>query len=373
MAIRLGLFGGLLFGLLALSAPAHAADDPLDGAAVTYQVPVEAPTGQVQILSLGVADLPAPNLIGSERFVHMRLAAENRHDPRAWLLDARDQFLDLPDGTPLPPRFAEASTGGASAQLVLAPGKRGYLDLFYPVVGGFDPRSTSLTWRVRRGEDSIVARTVFERMPDADLEYGHYRPAQYEGGHLVFGATWCSPWYGSWSDSLRPYWPYRRYRYGHRPGGFAVSSGHSRWNYQRESAPVASDTVGSRWRGGSGGKAIAPPAPASRPSGVASPVPIDLAPIPPAPDRSRWRWRTEHVEMQPTGDGSFSDSARVSGSWSSTDSSPSRPDRSPSPPPSPSPSPSSDSPSTPSSSSPPPSSPPPERSSSDSVGSRWRR
>src|SRR5215207_8166733 len=120
-----------------------------DAVSISYAVPAEGPTGEIQVLSLGVADLPRPSLIGTERFVHIRLAAHNQYDPEPWVLDAREQVLDLPDGSSLPPRFAESSEGGA-AYLSLPAGARGYLDLFFTLQDGFDPTWTSLTWRLRR-------------------------------------------------------------------------------------------------------------------------------------------------------------------------------------------------------------------------------
>ena len=301
-AIRLGLFGGSLLGLIfAVSASAHAADDLVAGASVTYQVPVEAPQGEVQILSLGVADLPVPSLIGSERFVHMRVAAHNRQDPQAWVLDPRDQFLDLPDGTPLAPRFAEASTGGAATPLVLTQGKRGYLDLFYPV-GGFDPRWTSLTWRIRRGSDLIVARTVFERLPDTGWRLRtlparavRRRPSVLRRD-LVFAVArvlvrLASPLLAVLRLSLRP-----------PAGGLRRLRRRFTVELPPREHPRPAETVGSRWRGlPSGRPAMAPPA-GAQPSTASPPTPVVNDPPAPPGDRSRWRWQLEQVLVQPPGD-----------------------------------------------------------------------
>src|SRR5216110_1985175 len=115
-SFRKGILSTLVGVGLALLPPgvAVAAEPfPSPGAAVGYSVPVAAPTGDVQVLSLGAADLPVANLIGTERFLHVRLAAVNREDDRAWILDARDQLLLLPDGTRAAARHAVASGGAA--------------------------------------------------------------------------------------------------------------------------------------------------------------------------------------------------------------------------------------------------------------------
>jgi hypothetical protein len=251
--------------------PARADEPPPEGAAVGYAVPVEAPTGEVQIVSLGIADLPRPSRIGTERYVHMRLAAHNQTDALPWVLDSRDQLIELPSGATLPPRFAESSNPASAAHVVLPPGQRGYLDLFFQVEDGFDPAWASLVWKVRRGSGMIVARTVFERLPDPDALYAHYWPSQYFGGTLLFGAVWCLPGWG-WplADSLRPWSHYRRYRYHRHAGGFAVSDGHTRWHYHRGRPRGASDSVGQRWRGPTD----------RRPPVIARPAPADPAPRP---------------------------------------------------------------------------------------------
>ena len=376
-----------LSGIVVDPGPARADDPPPEGAAVGYAVPVEAPTGEVQILSLGIADLPRPSGIGTDRFVHMRLAAHNQKDGLPWVLDSRDQLIELPGGVTLPPRFAESSNPASAAHVVLTLAQRGYLDLFFQVEDDFDPAWTSLVWKLRRGTGMIVARTVFERLPDTDALYAHYWPSQYFGGTLLYGAVWCMPaWDWPWADSLRPWSHYRRYRYHRHDGGFAVSDGHTRWHYHRGRPRGASDSVSDRWR-----------APADRPPVIARPAPAEPAPRPSPSDRARWHWQVERTLEVPADSGSAIAASPSSSSGrspspprpSSTESSPSpsverfreshsrfssssfsSPPPAPSPPP-PAPSP----PPRESSSSSAPSSPPasePSHSPSGSVGSRWR-
>jgi hypothetical protein len=279
------------------------ADRPPPGAAVNYLIPVEAPQGEVQVLSLGVADVTVPSLIGTERLVHWRVVARNQQDPVGWVLDARDQSLQMSDGTTLAPLFAEASTAPGTGRATIPAGQLAYLDLFFSAPGN-DPPHAALTWRVRRGPTAVEARTVFERMPDMGYTYVHYRPAQFHGGSLQFGSPWCRPSDDGWSDWIRPYAGYCNYSYGGWGDGFVVARGNRRWNYQRDRLSVASRPrpVGDRWRT----QPTSSSSDARTGVGQAPPV-MGPPPAPPGPslgaqDRSRWSWRLEEQVRQRSGD-----------------------------------------------------------------------
>jgi hypothetical protein len=329
MGRRMVALLGVFLGLGLAGAPAvRAAEAPSGGVAVAYPVPAGAPTGEVDVLSLGVAELPVPSLIGRERFVHMRVAAFNREDARDWLLDAREQTLNLADGSALGPRYATTAGGAAGPpRLTLHRGERGYLDLFF-AVDGLETPWLSLSWRVRCGAGEVVlATTVFELLPDTDeLSYGHLRPAQYAGGVLWTGPFWCEPRWstGGW---LGPYGHYRRYRYSSRPGGFDVFDGGTRWRYQRDRAPAPPpETVGDRWRGRSAPGPIARPVVDSGGAVAGRARPTTPAPAwvarptsrEPVIERERFSW---HLEVEhPTRDGQSSSSprpSRVGESWRS--------------------------------------------------------
>jgi hypothetical protein len=248
--LRSTLAGLLLSSAGAGERPAAAATHS-SGVMVEYRIPAEAPTGEVEVLSLGLATLPVPSLVGVERFAHVRLAAVNRNDSQDWIVDARDQVLDLADGLMQRPRFAESNLGVAPALVILRRGERGYLDLFFSVPDDEHPPWIALGWHVRRGRGAMVATTIFERLPTVVSTYSHYRPAQYWGGDVFIGPSWCAP---AWSSLgwYRHYAPYRGYRYSRRHDGFEVFDGGTWWRYGRgreadESEPR--DTVGTHWRG----------------------------------------------------------------------------------------------------------------------------
>jgi hypothetical protein len=230
------------------------------GAAVGYRIPAGAPTGEVEVLSLGAADLPVPNLLGTERFVHVRLAAANKADDRPWVLDARDQtFATTALGAGVAPRYAQPEGGSGEPRLVLKKGERGALDLFF-LAGHQDPESLALRWRVRRGGEAVAGTTVFEQLPAPAGELGptayvHYWPSQFTGGWLLFGDLWCFP---SWPPTgwLASYRDYGQYGYQTVNRGFRVSQGARSWTYE-PAAPAP--TVGSHWRAGNGLTAAPPP------------------------------------------------------------------------------------------------------------------
>jgi hypothetical protein len=380
--LRWGVVGGLLLSYLPAAEAAPAAEQPPAGAAVSYQIPAEAPQGEVQVLSLGVADVTVPSLIGSERLVHWRVVAQNHRDPQAWVLDARDQVLQLSDGSSRAPLFAEASTARGAGQATIRAGQLAYLDLFFSAEGN-DPPSAALTWRVRRGGSLIVARTVFERMPELGFAYVHYRPAQYEGGAVRFGNPWCYPTDG-WSDWLRPYSSYCHYSYYPWPDGYVVARGHRRWNYARDrlTTSVPRDTVRTRWR--DRGSVTARPAPANPMGSSMSLTDPTMGPTPPtaaSSDHTRWGWHRQEMVRRRSGEWTAVSPTESSGRTTSPPSTslalptePSSSSRSIA---------TSDSsssfrshPSAAASSAPSPSAsppaPPPSSSGSDSVGSRWR-
>jgi hypothetical protein len=280
-------------GVLLLSHGAGAQEDA-EGVAVEYQVPAAAPTGDVQVLSFGAADLAVDSTIGNERFVHLRLAAVNREDPFDWVVDARDQVVTLSDGTQVAARYAMAGESDDDPLLTLRSGERGFLDLFFPS-GSTDPEAVTLRWMVRRGDEVLTGVTVFEALLAPSSDYGHYWPSQYLGGSLLFGPLWCQPhWPGrGW---LRHYGGYGHYRYTRQPGGFDVVEGDRAWRYRRDEHPAPQDTVAARWRrqGPTGGANRAAPLgqPQWETHGTAAPTSAAPATAPtPAPS-----W---HVTFQP--------------------------------------------------------------------------
>lgn len=363
-------FRGSLLALGTVAWPAVAAGQP-SGAVVSYPIPTEAPLGAVQVLSAGSASLAAPSLIGNERFIHIRLAAHNREDEREWVLDGRDQHLELADGTAWTARFAEAHTRSGPARVTLRRGERGYLDLFFPAGEDGDPEWIMLTWLVRRGGGSVVGATVFAALSARAGDYGHYRPSQYSGGHLFLGPHWCAlDW--SWWTWHTPFAPYQRYRYSYRPDGYDVFDGGTLWRYDhaRRPAEAPSETVGTRWRARgtelTGARLAREPAS----GGDAEPHRASATPAP----ATGAGWRLQLYRLVPPGGGApaASPPTGVASMWRdlSPRPAPLRAESS-APPPPPAPSPSWSSSSSSSSGSPERSSPP-AAPAGDTVGGRWR-
>src|SRR5205823_7512262 len=140
----------------------------------------------------------------------VRLGALNTEDDHVWTVDARDQTLVFPDGSAKAAQYAQAG-GGGPPRIALRRGQRGFVDLFFP---GWtdDPPWTSLRWRIRTGASVSAGATVFGRLLEPEADYAPYWPAEYLGGELVAGGSWCAPRWGA-EGWLEPFSPYRRYRY----------------------------------------------------------------------------------------------------------------------------------------------------------------
>ncbi|MDX2024281.1 MAG: hypothetical protein SF187_28825 [Deltaproteobacteria bacterium] len=227
--------------------------------ASAYNIPADAPKGTAYVMSLGGEKLPVPN--GAPLYLHLRLAVANDKDTGPWMMDARDQTVQLGGQQGVAPAFAEGS--GGSPVVNIEPGKRGTLDLYYALPEGVDPTKVTLNWRVNRGNEMYAQDTVFERQQGRDGNYpgypGYaYRPAYDSRIHLSVGpGWWWGPYWGVgwgyggyWGDPFYygygyPY--YGGYGFWGRPyygGGYYGGGGGYR--------PPASGGGGG-WRGGGGG------------------------------------------------------------------------------------------------------------------------
>jgi hypothetical protein len=208
--------------------------------AASYPIPAVDPKGTAYVMSLGAEPMPTPS--GTRGFfLHLRIAAENRSDAVAWIIDTRDQTVTL-GGAPVQATYAEASAGGPV--LTLAQGQHGTLDVFYllPPEGG--PNLATLSWKVHRGSDPVAGDTPFELVPRQSAEYIEYRPV---GAAVeVWPAWWWGmgfyPWVWGPGWGYYPYWGrgYAHGGWGYHGGGWRGSGG---WH----GAPS-----GSGWRGGGG-------------------------------------------------------------------------------------------------------------------------
>jgi hypothetical protein len=204
------------------------------------------------------------------------------------VLDARDQTASYQGGGTMTVAFADGSSG-AGKPVTVAPGSRGFLDVFFAVPAQSSPRRVEVGWKVRRGEMEVADRTAFELTGPSDQPVYAYRPYQssvyvgvgvgpgwWWGGPYWSGAWWGGPWwydpwfYPSWYSYPR-YGFYGRGYYGHpyyghgyygRPsyGSPAYGPGSARGGWRVAPppagvapAPRAFGGGGGGWTGGGGG------------------------------------------------------------------------------------------------------------------------
>lgn len=232
-------------------------------AASNYMIPPEDPKGSVYVMSLGAEKLNVEG--GAPLYLHLRVAAENKQDAGAWVLDARNQVLVLPlraeaqsDGgqRAMGPAFAEGS--GGSALVTIPPGSRGNLDLYYPLPEGTDPSQVTLAWQLQRPAGVVAQQTTFERASGGGDSYGAgyaYSPVYGSRVHLQVGpGWWWGPYWGAgwgwdpWYYGYGPGWGWGWGGYWGRPYGYWGGGGSWGGGGGRYRAPPSD----SGWRGGSG-------------------------------------------------------------------------------------------------------------------------
>ena len=242
-----------------VSSYAISADDTREGTA----------QGAVHVISLGSERLPVP--AGQpDTYVHFRLAADNLADDTPWTFHPNEQLL-LYGLQAARPTFSE--TSGGAPVLKIERGKRGFIDVYYPLPAEDTGTTVKLAWRLRRGARMAAKTTEFSRTSGADTAYVYYQPSR--GYHVYTGLgldTWWWQDYYFWNRGGL-WWPCPRFyvhshypHYGGRtyvnrggggggdPGrpiaGTSRPSGASGWRGYEGSAGQSSGGSGkSSWRG----------------------------------------------------------------------------------------------------------------------------
>jgi hypothetical protein len=194
-----------------------------------YEIPAIAPKGKAFVMSLGPEDRAAPGAL-PERLLRIRVAVQNDADTVAWTLDPRDMKLAFDGSTTLYPAYSTSEPAGAS--LVVPPGKRGKLDLFFPIGPEARPLFVDFLWQVHRGDQANTFSTRFDMSNGPVAGEPYYEPAYDTGVVLDYdpGWWWGPDWYwwgpdwywgtGWWGG--RPFVGYHEGFYGGGPrfGGF---------------------------------------------------------------------------------------------------------------------------------------------------------
>jgi len=173
-----------------------------------YQIPALNPEGSLYVMSLGVEQLQVD---GGAPFMHLRLAAFNERGTLPWNIEARELGLSFSGiSQPVGAQYAQGS--GPTSPLVVAPGQKANLDLWFPLPKGADPGQATLGWRVSRtGTVLAEQQTVFQRGQDVETQVVYYRPVVSPYFSMSWGpGWWWGPnfgwgWGGGWYGGYYPY------------------------------------------------------------------------------------------------------------------------------------------------------------------------
>jgi hypothetical protein len=166
-----------------------------------YQIPPEAPRGDVRIATFGLVDITPERTDDELRGLHIRMIVTNNSDT-PWTVDTREQRAVLPGGGESRPAFAKVDDGAPPTVEIPAGAKRTF-DLFFPLPPSMEEArelpSFDTIWTVRTSGGAVVQRTPFERL-DVTPVYNTppaYYYGGYYGGHYGWGPPYYyDPWYG---------------------------------------------------------------------------------------------------------------------------------------------------------------------------------
>jgi hypothetical protein len=189
------LFGVALGGCASYSAyiPEESATATLGGrTAAAYSVPSEQdPQGNLRLASHGISKLERHGETG--KAIHIRMAlSDNGSDP--FVLDARRQRLQLPDGRQLAPAYV-SSAAATPPVITVRPGTSRMLDLYFPIpedlASADRPPRFDVIWRVWAGDEEVSQVTPFDEV-SVDPAVARQRAAE----DVVEGYPYYDPYWG---------------------------------------------------------------------------------------------------------------------------------------------------------------------------------
>lgn len=178
--------------------------------AALYQVPPEAPQGEVKVASLGVRKLDTGNLKG--RYLVARVVVSNNSD-QPWSFDGSQQQASIAGGPPQGPVSMFAAEQPTSWVVTVPPRQQRAFDLVY-AVGDSRVTNFQLAWSIGTPQRWITERTNFRRDEVAEPAYAYGAPYGYG---FYYGAYYDPfyPWGYGPSIMVHPR-PYYHRSYGWR-------------------------------------------------------------------------------------------------------------------------------------------------------------
>jgi hypothetical protein len=173
----------------------HATAQILGRTAAHYEIPAQAPQGDVRIASFGIAKVQRQDMPDQkQRMVHLRMIVAN-NSQQHWTVDTREVRINLPGAGEVQATIARVSDAQGSV-VDVAPGGQRQLDLFYPLPAGMEKASKlpqfDAVWTVHTPEQTVAERTPFDRLYVYPTYAYGYGPGW---GWYGWGGPWHDPWY----------------------------------------------------------------------------------------------------------------------------------------------------------------------------------
>jgi hypothetical protein len=128
-------------------------------------IPQEMPQGAVEVTSQGIGQLRQGD--GQLAVLHVRMIVTNDGDATPWLVDTRQQAIDIAGEGRATPIYANADVQ-TLPQLQVARGERRVIDLYYPLPGSVTSAARlphfDVLWQVTTGARVVASRTAFDRV-----------------------------------------------------------------------------------------------------------------------------------------------------------------------------------------------------------------
>jgi len=154
----------------------------------------EQPRGEVRVESRGITRLDGRTDRAID-VIHLRMVVGNDSDDAPWMVDTREQLIEIPGEGRSAPIFANSDR--ESMPIVEVPRReKRIVDLFYPLPSTVkdedDLKGFELLWQVNTGERVVAQRTPFGRQSTEP-------PPEYTGSlYAGWGPYW---WYDPYYSS----------------------------------------------------------------------------------------------------------------------------------------------------------------------------